>query len=274
MNRRAGHWMGMSALFVLFVFSFGITGSYGMAQYKEGVPEERTDGELEKAIEKRLQMDNRLKEDKIGVEVDQGQATLFGTVPTMEQRSLATEVAGSVFGLQSVSNKIRVTPTVTKRQDILNKVKQQLQNIGLLHGTQVTPRLGDNENGHLILEGTVGSHQDRRKAERVTESVDGVTEVDNLLKVVGKEREDGKIAEDVVVYLISSPLASKKDIQVEVEDGVVTLQGSVEHLAYRYALLEDVEQIRGVKRVDVSKIVPKPLRAIPPENQRAQEETG
>lgn len=274
MQRRATPWIGMSSLVALFVFSCGLTGSYGMAQYKEGIPEERSDGDMEKAIEKRFRMDNRIKEDKIGANVDQGHARIFGTVPTMEQQRLATEVAGSVIGVQSVANEIRVAPTVTKRQDILNAIERNLHNVGLLHETQVTPIIRETENGHVILEGTVASHQVRRKAERVTESVDGVTEVENLLKVVGKQREDGKIAEDVVVYLISSPLVNKEDLKVEVKDGVVTLRGSVDHLAYRYALQDDIEQIRGVKEVVVTKIVPKPLRAIPPGEQRADQEEG
>lgn len=64
-----------------------------------------------------------------------------------------------------------------------------------------------------------------------------------------KTFEDGNIARMVQASLDYRPCLENSDIDVSVRDGVVTLSGSVDHLAAQTAARESAQDIRGVVRV-------------------------
>jgi osmotically-inducible protein OsmY len=63
------------------------------------------------------------------------------------------------------------------------------------------------------------------------------------------------------MYLQSSSLVNLDDIEVSVNDGVVTLKGTVDNLSHKYAIAGDIEKIHGVRSVNVSGLTVKSKKA-------------
>jgi len=96
----------------------------------------------------------------------------------------------------------------------------------------------DVQNGVVVLTGKVESEVDKALAEELVESLDGVASVDNKLTVLNdKAHEDSEIlvslTDSKVEVVVKTKLlleseVSGTNIEVEVEDGVVTLMGEVD----------------------------------------------
>jgi osmotically-inducible protein OsmY len=68
-----------------------------------------TDAALFRAVQKRLLEDKDLRDVAIGADVQRGVATLRGSVPSLEVRNRAVEVAESVPGVSGIENLISIT---------------------------------------------------------------------------------------------------------------------------------------------------------------------
>lgn len=241
---------------LVLLFSLALV-TMAMAGFK-GSPSNPTDGEIESAIERRLQMDTRIGAGTLGATVDNGHVVLRGTADTIETKKLAAKIASSVYGVKSVLNDVRVSPSMTNAQKIKHAVKHNLLIQDLLFDNNIAVRVVE---GAVFLEGTVTSREQRRLAGRAAEAVQGVVEVNNLLQVAEASRSDEEIKTDIIQYLLYSPLADNEDVDVEVKNGVVTLKGEVPHLAYRDALAIDIENIHGVEEVKTGRLIPEGLAA-------------
>ena len=205
-------------------------------------------------------MDTRVNSELIGVNVENGHVKLFGTVESLEEKSLANSIAGSVVGVQSVMNAIRVKPKMSKDQKIQNSIQHLILETGIHSPNTIAVRVAD---GVVTLEGNVSQRKDKQAAFRLAQSVKGVREVKNLLQVVETIRSDKDIYNDIILYLLWSPLVDVNQFEVEVKNGVVSFQGRVDHLVYKEVLVIDVENIQGVKEVKVGKVLPQPLITSP-----------
>lgn len=217
-----------------------------------------TDGRIEGAIERRLEMDSRIHEDKVGAKVEGGQVILFGEVESLEEKGIAGQIAMSVNGVHSLVNDLDVPPNVSQDQAIKNSIEQKFRSAQLLHDNNVNI---DVNNQMVTLKGTILSRNDKQSAVRLAESVKGVRKVKNLLQVVGKQRPDEEIHKDVVQYLIWSPLFNAEDFTVTVDEGVVNLKGTIDLLVQRDVLMIDIGNINGVDMVEVGKVIPENLLA-------------
>ena len=218
---------------------------------------ELTDGRMEGAIERRLKMDSRINSDSIGVTVKDGHVRLFGSVDTLHDYGHATQVASSVIGVNSVQNTIEIRPNPGKDQSIRNTLAQRLENEELLNGDKIQIRVNHQV---VTLMGTASNQTALQQAQYIAESVEGVEKVENLLNLKGSSRSDQAIRQDVLHFLLWSPLADPDDFKVSVNQGVVTLEGTVQHLIHRDVLAMDIIHIQGVKNVQVGKVIPKELK--------------
>jgi osmotically-inducible protein OsmY len=227
----------------------------GLAGFRGDVTQV-SDQQIEAAIRHRLVMDGRLVDAKsITVQVEQGAVTLAGTVMSLEDKLLAESiVSGTMVGITSLKNEITVVRPVTKDDDIQKAVEAALRSVPALHESKLNKIVALVHEGDVVLKGTVENPLHSRVAQRAAEAVRGVVSVANLLKVVGQPRPDHAIEKDVVAYLQWAPHADLDRIEYKVEDGIVTLKGTVQHLADKYALANDIEKIQGVTGVDVSQV--------------------
>jgi len=116
----------------------------------------------------------------------------------------------------------------------------------------------DVKEGVVTLSGFVGSYWQRNSAEKTVKRVHGVRGVANDLRIkLFWERVDPEIARDAVHEFDRHAGIPSENIKVSVNDGVVTLEGSVEWQYQKVYAEEVIANLKGV--VDVrNKIEVKP----------------
>jgi osmotically-inducible protein OsmY len=112
------------------------------------------------------------------------------------------------------------------------------------------------ESGVITLRGSVGSPRQRREAGQAAKRVHGVREVKNGLNVrllIGDRREDAELRGAVLQALALNSLIPSA-VDAEVNDGVVTLSGTVHWQFEREEAELVASNVRGVRAIR-SKIV-------------------
>jgi hyperosmotically inducible periplasmic protein len=113
----------------------------------------------------------------------------------------------------------------------------------------------ETQNGMVTLRGKVATAEQKRAAEEVTRTVDGVTSVRNDLQVVPASDRKAVNAEDkdvkkAVESRIKQDVRLKgSSIDVRVDAGVVTLTGDVQDLGTRARASEIARAVPGVRSV-------------------------
>lgn len=118
------------------------------------------------------------------------------------------------------------------------------------------------EDGVVTLEGEVETSTDKALAEELVEGIEGVSRVDNNLEVrnedsdddddnggVGATLNDGRIFTVLKSRLLMSGDVSGRDIEVEVDNTVVTLTGDVNTSSERDLAIEMARNTNGVSDV-------------------------
>lgn len=133
--------------------------------------------------------------------------------------------------------------------EILRDVQDQLKWDPYLNKSEIGVSV---RNGIVTLTGIVDSYWKRLTAENVVKKVAGVTAVVQKIEVrlseAGK-RKDTEIAEAIQSAFKWSVLVPKDKIKIKVEDGWVTLEGTVEWEFERNAARRAVEKLEGVTGV-------------------------
>jgi osmotically-inducible protein OsmY len=134
--------------------------------------------------------------------------------------------------------------------DVTARVKARLATTPDVSANQIDV---DTLDGRVRLSGVVDSRSERRDAERVAETTDGVRSVNNDLVVgdttVGEKIDDKVLGARVKAALIGDAEVKARDIDVDVIAGVVTLSGEVESRAERRRAARIARDIDGVERV-------------------------
>jgi osmotically-inducible protein OsmY len=141
-----------------------------------------------------------------------------------------------------------IVATLPARADdaaIKAKVEARLEKAKVTQEGDVRVRV---EDGTAVLDGAVTTLAARREAERQAKKEAKV--VENRLRVVPDERTDSEITKDVHSAILRYAFYGVFDsVEVGVDDGVVTLGGSV----YRPNRKQDIEQlvseVRGVREI-------------------------
>jgi len=118
----------------------------------------------------------------------------------------------------------------------------------------------DVKNGKVMLTGKVESEVDKALAEELIANLDGVESVDNALTVVNDDSEpdkgimqtlkDAKVETVVKTRLLFESEVRGTQIEVEVDEGVVTLSGTVNSQAAK-----DLADAIAKGATDVTKVV-------------------
>jgi hyperosmotically inducible protein len=140
----------------------------------------------------------------------------------------------------------------TKDSWITAKTKIALYADDRVPGTDINV---DTQNGMVTLRGKVPTADQKRAAEQVTRTVDGVTSVRNDLQVVpASERKMVNAADKDLKSAVQSRIKQDarlkdSDIDVRVDAGVVTLTGDVGDVGARARASEVARSVPGVRAV-------------------------
>jgi hyperosmotically inducible periplasmic protein len=175
-----------------------------------------TDKTIDERIEARINADAALKKHSINIKVDDGVVTLTGTVPTQAESAKAARLA-HVTGVTRVNNNL----VVSKEE-----------------------------------KGTAGKAVEKTKegAEKVGEKTkDGAVKVYDKTKEglskTGEVITDGWITSRVHSKFVGEDLLKDSDINVDTNDHVVTLRGTVMSPAAKARAVAEAKEVEGVHRV-------------------------
>lgn len=170
-----------------------------MEQRTEQAQSAIKDAWLHGKLESALLFNEYLNSFAINSEVENGVASLRGTVETDIDRDLAGEIAESIEGITKVNNELTVDKAKTEaamnskdakeaegfKQSVLNatltaRVKTQLLMNGNTSGTAINV---DSKNGTVTLSGVVESGQEKELAVRIASNTTGAKSVNDQLIV-------------------------------------------------------------------------------------------
>ncbi len=220
---------------------------------------EKSEEQIEDAVKDALFYDPRVSSFNITPEADAetDSVTLRGTVDNLKAKRAAEQDARSTVGVIAVDNRIKVRPSpLVSDEKIESRVRRSLLRDPYVNRYEITV---DVINGVANLYGTVDTHFEKWQADDVASKVNGVIVVDNNLTVEGESdfytydpyvdswyhsdfnpdydrprfnpKSDWRIEEDIESELWWSPFVDSDDVDVQVEDGIATLTGSVESWA-------------------------------------------
>jgi osmotically-inducible protein OsmY len=219
------------------------------------------DDELRKNIQNMFNQDPVIKNYNLDVEVNKGHVILTGLVTSWSEEQLALDVAKSVSGVKSVEDRINFSYE-KKRLD--NEIYADIKGI-LKYDIYVNENTVhvDVKDGKVTLSGNVGSLLEKSiaNADAWVAGVDTVNADD--LKITSTNRhsmleykkytvksdpEIKNAIEQVLIY--DARVNNSNGINVKVNNGNVTLSGSVDNLRAKNVAKADAENVVGVKGVD------------------------
>jgi osmotically-inducible protein OsmY len=206
----------------------------------------RTEELIKRDVIDQLAWDTRINANRVEVSVDDHTVILGGSVPSYGSRIAAEADARAVFGVTDVENNLTVTYPTAVPVPSDGEIHSNINNVLLwdpeLDATRVNVSV---QNGRVTLEGSVDALWKKIEAENRVANISGVLTITNKLAVVPNESfADEVIGEDVENALDRNTLVNVDEIDVKVENGVVTLYGSVpawtvDQAAYTTALYTD-----------------------------------
>jgi osmotically-inducible protein OsmY len=189
----------------------------------------RTDDEIAVDVRDNLRWDARVNADTIEVTVDSGIVWLKGGAPTYTARAAAVEQARHTPGARDVRDEIQVAVKHAldgqSDEEIRERAEKVLQWDASLDGSDIQASV---RRGVLELEGNVDQHWKMLRARDLVMGIRGVVEVrENLAVVPTRTVADEVLAEEITSALARNVLIDEDRVDVRVENGVVTLTGTV-----------------------------------------------
>lgn len=220
----------------------------------------RSDAQIRRDVESALLNDPATESYEITTTVENGEATLTGTVDSYQERELVKMVAKGVRGVTAIEDEIDVDYKTDRADaEIKHEIEQALRWNTHVDNYLINVSVND---GKVALSGTVGSAAEKRMAE--TDAwVAGVTSVDSSkLSVEGWARDEKLRGDKYVVKsadelrdavkdaLLYDPRVMSFNVDVDVAGSLVTLRGEVDNLKAKRAAEQDAKNTVGVSYVD------------------------
>lgn len=186
--------------------------------------------------------------DHIGVAVSDGVVTLSGPVTSVPQKRAAERAAFRVAGVRAVANGLEIDlPEEHERSDtdIAKAAVRAIEWHAEIPAEDIHIRVDD---GWVTLEGTVPEHYQRDRAEEIVRPLMGVRGVTNHLELEFQPAPDD-LHERIRAALERQADRDADRIRISVNDGSVTLDGTVEWWAEREDAEAAVWAAPGVRQV-------------------------
>jgi len=234
-------------LLALFVVSASCTADATGAAPTDS--EQFDDNDILEAVEGDFQFDDAVPEHQIDVQLREGIVTLSGHSDTLLGKRRAQQLVEALKGVRAVVNQIRVRPGDRPDNEILGEVRAALRDDPVADLEQLRVSVVD---GVVTLHGEANSFAERFLTEAAVAAVRGVLEIENQITIhPQRERPDQEIKPEIERRLANSPYLAAGLIQVEVQDGQVTLSGTVGSV-HEKSIAHYSAWVAGVRRVDAS----------------------
>ncbi len=206
----------------LAILSFVLIGSsFRLLATPEALPE--SDAEISEYIAMDVGRDSHLASAEIRVDVEDGIATLRGSVDSLAQAERSFVRAMANPSIRAVVSLLEVEPKSDSL--ILRQARAILKDQSMMVADDVSVSVSDQR---VILEGEVGTWDERELARELVSEVAGAAAIENRLEVTpGTAREDSQIAGHIRFLIQDDPLFDGLDLAVTVNSGSVEIRGQV-----------------------------------------------
>ncbi len=209
------------------------------------------DRDIAGAVKTEFMIAPNINADSVNVRVSDGVVMLSGKTDNILTKKRSAKIAGSVTGVKSVVNNIMVTKTTRSDAEVEDDLVTALANNPATDAFQVNTSV---DNGIVNLSGTVKSWQEKELCRDVAESVRGVRDVTNNIKINYEAfRTDADIKADIVSRLKWDIYVKQQFIKVAVKEGKVSLSGTVASCAEKEWAFSDA-WVNSVKAVNVDNL--------------------
>jgi osmotically-inducible protein OsmY len=224
----------------------------------------KSDEAVEDAIQDGFLYNPRVMSYKLEADADDGIVTLRGNVDTVKARRVAARIARNTVGVIDVINRVRVRPSTPTDEAIEENIREALRANPYVEKYEVDVEV---EDGVAYLNGTVDSYFEKGEADDVVSTIYGVASVRNKLEVdydydplvydpyLGDDylydydwydyqpdytyMSDAELQAEVADELWWSPYVDRDEVEVDAEEGAVTLEGTVETWSERAHATEE-----------------------------------
>jgi len=217
---------------------------------------ERDDRSLRKDVLGSLEEHSILDSGALNVTVEDGAVTIAGQVRNAFVKQLCRKAVRGVRGVRSLKNEVEVQESMTLGSEKIEADVERALAINVWT-THADVEVSVSE-GAATVRGVVGSAQQKTMVEN-TALLAGAREVDargvkidpkehleHRRKVPPVRRADEEVHAAVIDTLRFDPRIRSEDIEIRVEDGLVTLTGRVGFLGARQAAENDTSHTVGV----------------------------
>ncbi len=209
-----------------------------------------TDQEISNAVDNELLFNATTPSYLIDVQTSEGIVSLNGSVNNILAKDRAVKIARTVKGVRAVVDRIQVDAPYRSNIVLEKDVNAALLSDPATDSYEVTVNA---DNGHVTLNGTVESWQEKQLSEFVAKGVLGVKSVKNNITVnYAVNRPDYEIREDIEQSMKNDIRIDDALIDVTVKNGEVKLSGTVgsaneKSLAYSKAWIAGVNSVSDKK---------------------------
>jgi osmotically-inducible protein OsmY len=210
----------------------------------------KSDAQIQQDVLKELKWDPRVEETEVGVQVEKGVVTLTGTVSSYAKRLAAQEAAHRLYGVLDVANDITVKVSgglARTDTEIAQAVRHALEWDVFVPDKQITSTVS---RGWVTLEGTVELWSQREDAARAVRNLGGVQGVTDKIAVKQSKVGAHDVRKAVEEALERRAEREAKRIEVQVDDGTVTLSGVVQSWEEKVAVAAAARYAPGVVMVN------------------------
>jgi osmotically-inducible protein OsmY len=207
-----------------------------------------SDHEIQHEVEQELEWDPRVNAAGIAATVKNGLVTLTGFVDTYAKKVAAVDAVHKVRGVLDVADEVQVRALtrVKADQEIAQAVRSALTWDVFVPEERIQSTVSA---GWVVLEGNVDRWHQREDAGRAIERIAGVRGVSNRIEIKPPKVDAAKIRASIEGALMRRAEREANRLQVKVDDGVVTLRGTVDSWAEKNAIAQLANYSPGVARV-------------------------
>jgi osmotically-inducible protein OsmY len=210
----------------------------------------KSDSQLKSDVLNELKWDAIVDETEVGVQVKNGIVTLTGNLGAYPKKLAAVAAAHRVYGVLDVVDDLRIKiPTVWERtdEDVAKAVRNALQWDVLVPDERITSTVS---NGAVTLQGSVDTWMQRYNAENAVQRLTGVKGVINRITFTTKPVSPELVKRQIEEALERQTEREAKRLGVAVQDGVVTLTGTVRSWGEKNAIERVALNAPGVRRIN------------------------
>lgn len=245
--------------------------------YGPGDMEPWTDEDIAGAVQRMLRYDPLIDTEGVTADVEDGTATLRGTVTSLQAKVAATAAANDVVGVERVRNRLRIRPDRDVTDDqVADRIRQAVQLDPWLDAEEIRITVDD---GVVTLRGEVEDAFSRADATATAAAVNGVTRVINRLEAeagstvflydpwvdwwpnesliltpttspVVDSAFERELEADIESQMWWSPFVDSDDVVVTVNGTTATLTGLVDSTSERDAAIENAYEGGAVVVID------------------------